>query len=374
VLNIAVDAMGGDRAPGVVVQGAVEAAREWDIPIILVGDTELISQELKRYPADHLPICLVHASEAVGMDELPSVALRKKKNSSIEVAIDLVKRGEASGFVSAGNTGVCMATAMFRLGMLKGVERPAIAALLPTLKGVTMLLDVGATVDCKPKHLHQFAIMGEVYARYVLKVKSPRVGILSIGEEDVKGNEVTKEAFRLLKGSAVDFIGNVEGKEVFKGKADVVVCDGFIGNVALKISESVAEMISLLLRREITKSWWYKAGFLMLKPAFRDFKKTVDYSEYGGAPLLGVNAPCIIAHGSSTAKAIKNAIKATRDFVAQKVNEHILEDMTAIMDLDSPITTEASGIWDRHMEKLRQAAAAGQEKRVPEGVTETKIS
>lgn len=359
MLNIAVDAMGGDRAPGVVVQGAVEASREWDIPIILVGDTELINQELKRYPADHLPVCIKHASEAVGMDESPSTALRRKKDSSIQVAVDLVKRGEASGFVSAGNTGACMATAMFRLGMLKGVDRPAIAALLPTLKGVTMLLDVGATVDCRPKHLFQFAVMGEVYSKYILGNKNPKVGLLSIGEEDIKGNEVTKETFRLLKNSTINFIGNVEGKEVYQGKADVIVCDGFIGNVALKISESVAEMITHLLKDEISKTWRNKLGFLLLIPAFTGFKKTLDYSEYGGAPLLGVNAPCIIAHGGSTAKAIKNAIRVARDFVSQRVNDHILDDMTAIMDLDSPLTSEAQGMLEQLVNLAKRGMPQG---------------
>ncbi len=343
-MNIAVDAMGGDRAPGVVVQGAVEAAREWDVPIILVGDTELITQELRRYPTEGLPIMVKHASEAVGMDESPSVALRKKKDSSIEVAIDLVKRGEAAGFVSAGNTGACMATAMFRLGMLSGVDRPAIATLLPTLKGVTLLLDVGATVDCKPRHLFQFAVMGEVYARYILGKKEPTVALLSIGEEDQKGNEVTKETFRLLRNSSINFFGNVEGKEVFQGKADVIVCDGFIGNVALKIAESVSMMISRLLRDELNKSWRTKAGALLVAPAFAGFKKTMDYSEYGGAPLLGVRAPCIIAHGSSTAKAIRNAIRVAKDAVNKKVSEHIIEEMVAIMDIDSALLSGAQGI------------------------------
>ncbi len=343
-MNIAVDAMGGDRAPGVVVQGAVEAAREWDIPIILVGDTELITQELRRYPTEGLPIMVKHASEAVGMNESPSVALRKKKDSSIEVAIDLVKRGEAAGFVSAGNTGACMATAMFRLGMLSGVDRPAIATLLPTLKGVTLLLDVGATVDCKPRHLFQFAVMGEVYARYILGKKEPTVALLSIGEEDQKGNEVTKETFRLLRNSSINFFGNVEGKEVFQGKADVIVCDGFMGNVALKIAESVSMMISRLLRDELNKSWRTKAGALLVAPAFAGFKKTMDYSEYGGAPLLGVRAPCIIAHGSSTAKAIRNAIRVAKDAVNRKVSEHIVEEMVAIMDIDSALLSGAQGI------------------------------
>lgn len=362
MFSIAVDAMGGDRAPGVVIKGAVEAAREWDIPIILVGDTELISQELKRYPADHLPICIKHASEVVGMDESPAYAIRRKKDSSIKVAMDLVKRGEASAFISAGNTGACMATAMFRLGMLKGVDRPAIAALLPTQEGVVMLLDVGATVDCKPKHLFQFAVMGEVYARYILKMESPRVAILSIGEEDVKGNEVTKEAFRLLRNSTINFIGNVEGKEVYQSKADVIVCDGFMGNIALKISESVADMISRMLKQEISKSWRNKVGFFLLRHAFMDFKKTVDYTEYGGAPLLGVNGPCIIAHGGSTSKAIKNAIRVASEFVDRKVNEHIIEDLTAIMDIDSPITREATNIWEQIVGKFKGAGSHGQDK------------
>jgi glycerol-3-phosphate acyltransferase PlsX len=358
---IAVDAMGGDRAPGVVVQGAVEAARELDIPLILVGDSELIAQELERYPTDDLPISLKHASEVVGMDESPAAALRRKKDSSILVASELVKRGEASALVSAGNTGAVTVAAKLRLGMLKGVERPAIAALLPTLKGVTMLLDVGATVDCKPKHLFQFAVMGEVYTRYILKVEAPEVGLLSIGEEDAKGNEVTRDAFRLLKNSSINFVGNVEGKEVYQGKTDVIVCDGFTGNVALKISESAAEMLGELLRIEFSKSWRTKAAFFLLRRSFRGFRRTIDYTEYGGAPLLGINAPCIIAHGGSTSKAIMNAIRVAGEFVSNRVNERITEDLAAIMDLESPITAKAASFLGQLVGKTKGAGGQDEE-------------
>jgi glycerol-3-phosphate acyltransferase PlsX len=248
------------------------------------------------------------------------------------IGVQLVKNGEAEAFVSAGNTGAAMAASVLSWGTLPGVERPAIAVLLPTLSGVTTMLDVGATVDCKPKHLAQFAVMGEIYARSILKRENPKIGLLSIGEEAGKGNDVIRETFAALKRMPINFIGNIDGKEVYKGKADIVVCDGFIGNVALKISESVAEMISELLRAELTRTWRFRLGALLLKPAFAHFKKTVDYSEYGGAPLLGVNGICIIGHGGSTAKAIKNAIRVAAEFSAQRVNERIVADLAARAD------------------------------------------
>ena len=330
-MTIAVDAMGGDRAPFVVVQGAVEAARELGVPVILVGDAETVRAELARHDVANLPIVVKHADEVVGMDEPPSQAIRRKRRSSIRVGVDLVKSGEATAFVSAGNTGAAMAASVLGWGCLPGVERPAIAVLLPTLGGVITLLDAGATVDCKSKQLAQFAIMGEIYARAILKRENPKVGLLSIGEEAGKGTDVIRETFAALRRMPLNFIGNLDGKEVFKGKADVVVCDGFIGNVALKISESVAEMIQILLRAELRKSWRYRLGALLVKPAFASFKRTVDYSEYGGAPLLGVNGICIIGHGGSTAKAIRNAIRVAAEFSAQRVNERIVEELAARM-------------------------------------------
>jgi len=331
-MSIAVDAMGGDRAPFVVVEGAVEAAREHGVPVILVGDAEIVRAELAKYDTAGLPITVKHADEVVGMAEPPSQAVRRKRKSSMWIGVQLVKSGEAEAFVSAGNTGAAMAASVLSWGTLPGVERPAIAVLLPTLTGVTTMLDVGATVDCKPKHLAQFAVMGEIYARCILKRENPKVGLLSIGEEAGKGNDVIRETFAALKRMPINFIGNLDGKEVYKGKADIVVCDGFIGNVALKISESVAEMISELLRAELTRTWRFRLGALLLKPAFANFKKTVDYSEYGGAPLLGVNGICIIGHGGSTAKAIKNAIRVAAEFSAQRVNERIVADLAARAD------------------------------------------
>src|SRR5512137_2890308 len=353
-MSIAVDAMGGDRAPFVVVQGAVEAARDYGVPVILVGDAEIVRAELAKHDTAGLPITVKHADEVIGMGEPPSQAVRRKKNSSIWIGVKLVESGEAEAFVSAGNTGAAMAASVLCWGTLPGVERPAIIALLPTLSGVTAMLDVGATVDCKPKHLVQFAVMGEVYARCILKRDNPTVGLLSIGEEAGKGNDVIRETFDALKRMPINFIGNIDGKEVYKGKADIVVCDGFIGNVALKISESVAEMISELLRVELTRTWRFRLGALLLKPAFANFKKTVDYSEYGGAPLLGVNGICIIGHGGSTAKAVKNAIRVAAEFSAQRVNERIVAELAARTDLRD-FEEKKIPFWSQVKEKTRAA-------------------
>jgi glycerol-3-phosphate acyltransferase PlsX len=345
-MTIAVDAMGGDRAPFVVVQGVVEAAREYGQPVILVGDSEIVRAELEKHDAAGLPITVKHAEEVVAMDESPSVAIRKKKKSSIRLAVDLVRSGEARAFVSAGNTGAAMAVSKFRWGCLKGVERPAIAVLLPTANGVTTLLDAGATINCKPRHLVQFAIMGEVYARYILRKENPRVALLSIGEEAAKGNDVIREAFAVLKRSPMNFIGNLDGKEVYHEKADVIVCDGLIGNVALKISESTAEMMQKVLREELSRTWRSRLGAYILKPAFVNLKKTVDYSEYGGAPLLGVNGVCIIAHGGSSAKAIKNAVRVAAEFSENRLNERIMEDVEVIRDLREA-RSRAVPFWNR---------------------------
>ncbi|HEU5394139.1 MAG TPA: phosphate acyltransferase PlsX, partial [Candidatus Methylomirabilis sp.] len=288
------------------------------------GIQEEIRRHLDRHAFRGLPIKVRHASEVVEMSESPSTALRKKKDSSIRVAVDLVRSGEADAVVSAGNTGAVMAIALVVLGPLPGVERPAIAALLPTLAGHAILLDVGANVDCKPRHLVQFAIMGNVYARQALGKARPRVGLLSIGEEETKGNELTKEAFRALEEEpSIEFIGNVEGVDVFKGHADVVVCDGFTGNVALKIGESVAETIMALIRDEVAADLRSRAGALLLKPAFRRLRQRLDYSEVGGAPLLGVNGITIISHGRSSGKAIRNALRVAGECVKSRVLDNI---------------------------------------------------
>jgi glycerol-3-phosphate acyltransferase PlsX len=332
-MKIAVDAMGGDHAPESIVEGAVLAAREYGTQIILTGLTDRINAELDKYAdRSELPIEVQHAEEVVEMHDIPAKVLRGKKNSSMKVGVDLVKSGEAAAFVSAGNTGAVLAYSTVILRPLKGVDRPAIAIQLPTLKGTSILLDAGANVDCKTNQMFQFGIMGHVFAKYILGKEAPGVGLLSIGEEDGKGNEVTKEVFQMLKHSHINFIGNIEGKEVFRGNADVIVCDGFTGNVALKISESLAEMIGVNLKNLFNSSWASKIGYFLLRPHLVQFKKSVDHSETGGAPLLGINGVCIIAHGSSSPKSIKNAIRRASELIEKKINEHIRDDIESNLE------------------------------------------
>jgi glycerol-3-phosphate acyltransferase PlsX len=325
-MKVVLDAMGGDHAPLVNIEGAVETVRESDdIEVVLVGDETSIRKELKGRKYKSGSISVVHASQVVEMHESPTVAIRKKRDSSIRVGIGLVRAGKADAFVSAGHSGVVMGTSLLLLGMLKGVDRPAIATLMPNLKETFVLLDVGANVDCKPENLHQFALMGNTYCKLILGREHPKVGLLSIGEEDIKGNELTKEAFKLIRQSELNFIGNIEGKDIFSGKADVVVCDGFTGNVALKISEGLAETILKMLKREISSITAGRLGYLMLKPAIRNFKKKTDYDEFGGAPLLGINGTSIISHGRSSSKAIRNALRVAADFSRKRVHEAIAD-------------------------------------------------
>ena len=322
-MKVALDAMGGDFAPEMTIAGAVEAVNEYDVEVILVGDRQQLTDSLrgKRHPPHKISI--VHTSEVVAMNESPAIALRKKKNSSIRVAIELVKSNLADAAVSAGNSGVAMATSLFILGKLPNVDRPAIATIMPSLTGFFVLIDAGANVDCKPENLMQFALMGNAYCKALFDVPDPQVSLLSIGEEDTKGNELTKEAFKLLKHSGINFTGNMEGKDIFSGNADVIVCDGFIGNIVLKVSEGLAETILKMLKREIVNVTTGKLGYLMIKPAIRNFRKRTDYSEYGGAPLLGINGTCIISHGRSSSKAIKNAIRVSAEMAKKKVHEDI---------------------------------------------------
>ncbi|MCZ6778933.1 MAG: phosphate acyltransferase PlsX [Acidobacteria bacterium] len=327
---IAVDAMGGDHAPGCVVDGCVQAAREYGLPLLLVGRRQEVEAELGRHDTRGLSIELVHASETVGMGESPTTALRRKKDSSIRVGAELVRNGKAQAFVSAGNTGAVMTTAKVVVGALEGVARPALTAIVPNLRGRSVWLDVGANVDCRPDHLVQFALMGHLYAREVLGISRPRVGLLSIGEEDGKGNEQTREAFKVLKSIDINFQGNCEGRDIFNANMDVIICDGFIGNVSLKAIESVVEAVEAFLREEISKSLPARLGFLLSRNAFRNFKKRVDYAEYGGVPLLGIKGCVIIGHGHSSAKAIKSAVRVARDFTVHKVNDRIHE---AIIEL-----------------------------------------
>ncbi|MBZ0154594.1 MAG: phosphate acyltransferase PlsX [Alphaproteobacteria bacterium] len=322
-MRVALDAMGGDFAPDVTIAGAIEAVSEYDLEVVLVGDERKLTDALagKRYPSGKISV--FHASEVVEMDESPSIALRKKKDSSIRRAVELVRNGKADAAVSAGNSGVAMATSLFLLGKLPNVDRPAIATIMPSLTGFFVLMDAGANVDCKPENLLQFAHMGNAYYKAIFNAPSPRIALLSIGEEDTKGNELTKVAFKYLKNAEMNFTGNIEGKDIFLGDADVIICDGFIGNIVLKVSEGLAETIIKMLKREIAGITTGKLGYLMIKPAIRNFKKRTDYSEYGGAPLLGINGTCIISHGRSSAKAIKNAVKVSAEMAKKKVHEII---------------------------------------------------
>ncbi len=327
-MKIALDAMGGDSGPLVVVSGAKMACEEFPVELILVGDEAAIKGALAQCGGNHPSLSIVHAKTQIEMGESPLV-VRQKKDASICVATELVKSKEAVAVISAGNTGASMAAAFFILGRLPGIDRPAIATPLPTLKGVSVLIDAGANVDCKPKHLVAFAMMGHIYAKDILGIAKPKVGLLNIGEEDSKGNELTKEAFLLLKEAPFNFIGNIEGKELYAGAADVIVCDGFVGNVALKVSEGLAEAIVQFLKREIMAYPLGKLGGLLLKPAFSRFKAKIDYDEYGGAPLLGINGISIISHGRSSPKAIKNAIRVAKESFEKGVNRHIQEEASS---------------------------------------------
>ncbi len=321
---VAVDGYGGDNAPFEIVRGvkqALESVKE--LFVYLTGYREELKKLIADFPKELLErLEIVDSKEVVKMSEKPSNALRLK-DSSMAVGIRLVKEKKADAFVTAGNSGAAMALAMFKLGRIKGVSRPAIATLLPTLSGHMLMLDVGANVDCKPQHLLEFSIMGAVYVKYVVGVPNPKIGVLSNGSEPGKGNQVTIASYELLHKSKLNFIGNIEGDEIYRGKADVVVCDGFIGNVVLKVSESIPDIIREFLKEEIKKSFWYKVGFLLAKPAFRVLKTKTDYSEFGGAPLLGVNGACIISHGRSNGEAIKNAILKAIKFSREKVNDKI---------------------------------------------------
>jgi glycerol-3-phosphate acyltransferase PlsX len=320
--------MGGDNAPAIEVEGAVIACRDFGIAVTLVGDQTRLTAELDKHVTTGLDIDIFHASEVVGMHDSASDAVRKKRNSSVRLAFDLVKGGKACAAVSAGNSGATMAAGMFVLKRISGIERPAIAQIFPTLKGKTLVLDVGGNVDCKPIHLAQFAIMGEVYARYAMGISNPSVGLLSNGEEDSKGNELTRDTNALLRATSLNYSGYVEGRDIFKGSVDVVVCDGFVGNVVLKLSEGLSDAAGKMLKEEILKSWVSKLGYLFVRGAFNRFKKIVDYAEYGGAPLLGINGVGMICHGGSNVKAIKNAIRFAHDYARSGVTEHVSEKLT----------------------------------------------
>jgi len=314
--------MGSDNSPRSEVEGAVQAAREFGVHVILVGRESVLGPLLKE-KGGGASVEVRNASEVIAMDERPTAALRKKRDSSIRVAANLVREGEASGLVSAGNTGAVMAVSKMVIGAVPGVDRPALAAVLPTRKGHAVLLDVGANVECKPHHLVQFAIMGDLFSRKIIGIPVPRVGLLSVGEEESKGNDLTKEVYKFLKGIRLNFIGNVEGRDIYNGRADVIVCDGFTGNVALKTSEGLIEAVVDLLREELSSNLQAKLGALLSQQSFRRLKKRLDYSEYGGAPLIGLRGIAIICHGRSSSNAIKNAIRVAKEFADSQVNAKI---------------------------------------------------
>jgi len=328
---IALDAMGSDKAPRPEIEGAIQAARQFGIRVLLVGQEPVVRAELNRNRwASSLPIEIVHASEVITMDDKVE-AVRAKRDSSIRVGVRLVREGKAAEFVTAGNTGAAMAAAKTTLGTIPGVDRPALAAIFPTALGTgAMLLDVGANVDCKPNNLEEFAVMGEIYFRSIFGTRRPKVGLLSIGEEEGKGNELTRESFHLLKQLPIDFVGNVEGRDLYNGEVDVIVTDGFVGNVALKTSEGVVNLVRATLKEALKSTITRQVGALLSRSAFADFKKRLDHTEYGGAPLLGLKGVCIITHGSSNANAIKNALRVAAEFAESGVNEKIEKGLAPI--------------------------------------------
>lgn len=330
MITIAVDAMGGDNAPRPEVEGSVLAAREMGVRVLLIGQPSAIRAELAQHAAPNLPIEVVPASEVITMNDHPAQAFRRKKDSSVHVAARLVREAKADGMVSAGNTGAVMTVARFLLGTLESVDRVALAAPFPNAKGgVSVLLDVGANVDSKAEHLEQFAVMGEIYYRVTFGHKRPRVGLLSVGEEEMKGNELTRQVYTRLKSSHVHFVGNVEGGDLFSGAVEVIVCDGFVGNIALKICEGLAVQIFDVLRKSLKSSPISQFGALLSQGAFKGLKKKIDYTEYGGAPLLGVRGICVIGHGRSNANAVKNAIRVAAGLSRAHINEKIEQELSA---------------------------------------------
>jgi len=327
-MKIALDAMGGDNAPAIEVEGAVLAAKEFGVEIILVGDKTRIETELEKHKIKNLPISIVHASQVIGMHESPTEAYKEKKDSSLIVGMKLVKEKKADALISAGNTGAVMTAALFELGRIKGVVRPALGTFFPSRHGRALLLDAGANADCKPVHLQQFAIMGSIYYKDFVNVASPRVGLLSIGEEETKGNELTIEAAKLIKTTSVNFIGNIEGRDILSDKADVIVCDGFVGNIVLKFAESLAKNFFKILKAELSgKSIFISIGAFLLKPVFTGIIKKTDYAEYGSAPLLGIDGYVFVSHGSSNVKAMKNSFKTAIRSIESNAHDHIAEEI-----------------------------------------------
>jgi phosphate acyltransferase len=326
-MRIAVDAMGGDYAPVAVVEGAVQALRKYDDiqELFLVGDEPTVRAECGRLGRPDPRITFVHSTQIVTMSDSAVEGVRRKKDSSVSRAVDLVKEGKAQAIVSAGHTGAAVAATTIKLRMLEGIDRPGIATVMPTEKNLFVLIDAGANIDARPVELLQYGIMGSLYSQHVLGFKNPRVGLMSIGEEDLKGNDLTKETFKLLERSNLNFVGNVEGHDVFEGKVEVIVCDGFVGNVVLKTAESLAHALFRWLKTEVTRNPIRIAGGMLLQNAFRSIRRKTDYAEYGGAPLLGINGVCIIGHGTSSPKAVCNAIRVARESINNQLTNHIVE-------------------------------------------------
>lgn len=329
MMKIVVDAMGGDHAPRVVVEGAVLAVKEYGAQVILCGDEAKINSFLRkeRYCGNNIEV--IHAPESIDMCEPAASSVRRKRNSSIVMGLNLVKEGKAGAFFSAGNTGAVVCAATLELRLLAGIERPGIGIVTPTLKGPAFIIDVGANIDPKPNQLLQYGIMADAYCRSILNKDNPSVGLLNIGEEEAKGTEFMREVHELLSKSSLNFIGNVEGKDLFSGKCDAIISDGFVGNVALKVSESAAEAMQIFLKRHLLSNIMGKIGLFFMLPSLKRFKKDIDYAEYGGAPLLGVNGVVIIGHGRSNARAIKNAIRVANEEIERKVNEKIVASVRA---------------------------------------------
>ena len=324
-MKIVVDAYGGDYAPDVVIEGSLAAVKEYGVEVILVGDKPKIEQLLKKAKYTGSNISIEHAPEVIQMCESAATSVRRKRNSSIVIGLNLVKEGKADAFFSAGNTGAVVCAATLELRLLPGIERPGIGLVMPTLKGISLIIDVGANIDPKPTQLLQYGIMADAYCKFILNKPNPTVGLLNIGEEEKKGTEFLREAYELLEKSRLNFIGNIEGKDLFSGKCDIIVCDGFVGNVALKVSESAAGAMQIFLKRHLLSNIWGKIGLIFMLPSLKRFKKEIDYAEYGGALLLGINGVVIIGHGRSNKKAIKNAIRVAKEEVERQVNIKILE-------------------------------------------------
>jgi glycerol-3-phosphate acyltransferase PlsX len=326
-MKIGVDAMGSDHAPKAEVEGAVQVVQELGHDVVLVGDETIIKDELKKYKWPSGKISVVHAPERIAMHEAAAISVRRKRHSSIVVGLELVKNKETDGFVSAGNTGAVVCAAVISLRLLTGIERPGIAVVYPTLTGIAVIIDVGANISPEPIHILQYGIMADAYCKYILHKANPTVGLINVGEGKSKGTELVKEAHILLSESKLNFVGNIEGREVHSGKVDIVLCDGFTGNIIVKISETVADTILKALKQEIKSNFLATLGAILITPAFKKIKKNLDPSDHGGAPLLGIDGTCIISHGSSDARAIKNAVKVAAEFTRQELNKHISEEL-----------------------------------------------